>query len=96
LVEAYGLRAGAAAAGPAAQDGLVAGAAPPAAVSGRPLGFWVEPFEREEGVRAGDERAVVMKARVASFSVVVEGVYRIADPRRSRAFYEAGGFVRNR
>src|SRR5215210_6333125 len=52
--------------------GRAAGAAPPAAVSGRPRGFWVEPFECEEGVRAGDERAVVVEAEVAAAFVVVE------------------------
>src|SRR6266508_2554832 len=52
--------------------GRAGAAAPPAAMSGRPPGFWVEPFEREEGVRAGDERAVVVEAGVASAFVVVE------------------------
>ncbi len=55
LVEVDRLFAGEAAAGPASA-GRVAGAAPPAAVLGWPRGFWVEPFEPEEGVRAGDER----------------------------------------
>jgi len=41
-------------------------------VSVRPLRFWVEPLEGEEGVGAGDERAVVMEAEVASAFVVVE------------------------
>src|SRR5438552_15231385 len=35
-------------------------------------GFWVEPFEGEEGVGAGDERAVVVEAEVAAAFVVVE------------------------
>ena len=42
------------------------------AVSGRPRGFWVLPFEREEAVRDGDERGVVVEAEVASSFVVVE------------------------
>src|SRR5262249_55442608 len=41
-------------------------------MSGRPRGFWVLPFEREEGVRAGDERAVVVEAEVAAPLVVIE------------------------
>jgi hypothetical protein len=44
-------------------------------VSGRPRDSWVEPFEREEGVRAGDERAVVVEAGVASAFVVVEAEF---------------------
>ena len=39
---------------------------------GRPPGFWVEPFEGEEGVGAGDERGVVVEAEVAAALVVVE------------------------
>ncbi len=41
-------------------------------MSDRPRGFSVEPFEREEGVRAGDERAVVVETEVAAAFVVVE------------------------
>src|SRR2546421_4837906 len=52
--------------------GRAAGSAPPAAVLGRPQGFWVEPFEREKRVGAGDERAVVVEAEVAAALVVVE------------------------
>src|SRR5215210_3970868 len=52
--------------------GRAGGAAPPAAVSGRPRGCWVEPFEREEGVGAGDQGAVVVEAGVAAALVVVE------------------------
>src|SRR5206468_12543490 len=50
-------------------------AAPPAAASGRPRGFWVKPLECEEGVCAGDERAVVVEAGVASSFVVVESEF---------------------
>src|SRR6266511_3907239 len=52
--------------------GGAAGAAPPAGVSGRPRRFWAHPFEREEGVRAGHQRAVVVEAAVAAALVVVE------------------------
>src|SRR6266516_3275685 len=38
----------------------------------RPRRFWAEPLEREEGMRAGDERAVVVEAEVAPPFVVVE------------------------
>ena len=47
---------------------------------GRPPGFWVEPFEREEGVRAGDERGVVVEAGVASAFVVVESELALQLP----------------
>ena len=57
LVEVEGLSAG-----PAARlaqqrrTGWRSSTVPPA-MSGRPPRFWVEPFEREEGMRAGDERS---------------------------------------
>jgi hypothetical protein len=40
-------------------------------VSDRSRGFWVEPFEREEGMRAGDEGGVVVEAEVAAAFVAV-------------------------
>src|SRR5438105_9746654 len=55
--------------------GRVAGAAPPGEVSGRPRGFWVEPFQGQEGVGAGDQRGVVVEAEVASAFVVVEAEF---------------------
>src|SRR5204862_8058167 len=58
--------------GRANSAGRAVAAAPSAGVSVRPPRFWVEPFEREEGVRAGDERAVVVEAEVAAAFVVVE------------------------
>src|SRR5258708_24623932 len=60
--------------------GRAGGAAPSAAVSGGRPGFWVEPFEREEGVRAGDERAVVVEAGVASALVVIESELALQLP----------------
>src|SRR5207253_2072176 len=60
--------------------GRAVAAAPPAATSGRPRGFWVEPLEREEGVRAGDERTVVVEAGVASALVVVESELALQLP----------------
>ena len=53
--------------------GGAAKAAPPAAASGRPPGFWGEPFKREEGMGAGHKRAVVVEARVAAPLVVTSG-----------------------
>src|SRR5580765_4084609 len=52
--------------------GRAAAAAPPAGVSDRPRGLWVEPFDGQEGVRAGDECGVVVEAEVAAAFVVVE------------------------
>ena len=54
------------------------------AVSGWPRGFWVEPFECEEGVRAGDERCVVVDTESlpqsrAVFSRFLDDVVRETD-----------------
>jgi len=42
------------------------------AASGRPLGFWVESLQGEEGVRGGDQRGVVVPAQVGAPLVVIE------------------------
>ena len=55
--------------------GRAVGAAPSAAASGRLQGFWVEPFECEEGVGAGDQRRVVVEPGVAAAFVVVEAEF---------------------
>ena len=69
--EVDGLVAGAAAAGPAAQDGLQEQHRLRECQAGRgAVGH--SRSEREEGVRAGDERAVVVEAAVAAAFVVVE------------------------
>ncbi len=46
-------------------------------VSGRPRGFWVEPFEGEEGVGGGDERGVVVPAEPGAAFVVVEAEFAL-------------------
>jgi hypothetical protein len=60
--------------------GRAAAAAPPAAASGRPRGFWVEPLEGEEGVLAGHQCAVVVEAEVAAALVVVESELALELP----------------
>src|SRR5262249_12650862 len=52
--------------------GRAAAAAPFVAASGRPRGLRAQALLGQEGVGAGDERAVVVEAEVAAAFVVVE------------------------
>ena len=55
--------------------GRAGGGARPAGVLGRPLGSRAQALQGEEGVGAGDERAVVVETGIASAFVVVEAEF---------------------
>jgi hypothetical protein len=50
--------------------------------------LWADPLEREEGVRAGHERAVVVEAAVAAARVVVKAELALELDERA---HDSGG-----